>query len=97
MRYDGQNSVLDPQPVQKSGSVGNMATTGESTRNQETGSEYRQSQPQVEQRGEPYNRYPSLKKAVANTSYSRFVVSPLLYVFVERKFILLIRPISKNV
>ena len=64
---------MEPPPVQKSGSVGNMVTTGESTRNQETGSGYRQSQPQVEQGEQPSNRYPSLKKAMANNSHNRFV------------------------
>lgn len=49
------------------GSTGNLATAGESTRNQETGYDNRRmSQPSLDKRSEAlFNSYPSLKKAVA--------------------------------
>ena len=52
------------------GSTGNLATTGESTRNQETGYENRRlGQPTLDKSSEAlFNSYPSLKKAVANAA-----------------------------
>ena len=53
------------------GSTGNLATTGESTRNQETGYENRRlGQPTLDKKSSEalFNSYPSLKKAVANAA-----------------------------
>lgn len=52
------------------GSTGNLATTGESTRNQETGYENRKlGHPTLDKSSEAlFNSYPSLKKAVANAA-----------------------------
>ena len=52
------------------GSTGNLATAGESTRNQETGYENRKiAQPMLDKNSEAlFNSYPSLRKAVANAA-----------------------------
>ena len=52
------------------GSTGNLATAGESTRNQETGYENRKiAQPILDKNSEAlFNSYPSLRKAVANAA-----------------------------
>ena len=53
---------------QHGGSTGNLASTGESTRNQETGYENRK-QPALDKSSEALlNSYPSLKRAVANAA-----------------------------
>ena len=67
----GSNHIGHPQ-IEHS-STGNLATAGESTRNQETGYENRKlKQPPVDKKSEAlFNSYPSLKKAVAN-AHRRF-------------------------
>lgn len=64
----GSNHV--GQSLVEHGSTGNLATAGESTRNQETGYENRMlNQPSLDKRSEAlFNSYPSLKKAVANAA-----------------------------
>ena len=64
----GSNHV--GQSLVEHGSAGNLATAGESTRNQETGYENRMlGQPSLDKRSEAlFNSYPSLKKAVANAA-----------------------------
>ena len=65
---------ISGQQQQMGGSLGNLATSGESTKNHDTGSVNRQSHPQVDKSSEAlFASYPSLRKAVASAAARRLV------------------------